>query len=212
MRRVQNFCNGRPLGISRVLLGNFTPLLQGWTNFAPLVFQRYEILSVLRIFSYKYCLLIVVLFRKSLTQRWLNLSKAQSNNVMKPTTLVHKWTIPINTRFSVVKELNFKNFELTKSREDLCSLCQDILKSRVKYDLNIPKRSDTVQINVTKRIFQILSSLSGQRWKIYIIYNIWEKLILAKFSCPVTAVATDSLISTNSKSSKSRFFLIYNIF
>ena len=152
-------------------------------HFGQLVFQRYEhhnkrlsirslidfdwkllFLSVLRIFSYKYCLLIVVLFRKSLTQRWLNLSKAQSNYVMKPTTLVHKCTIPINTRFPVVKKLNFKNFQLTKSREDLCSLCQDILKSRVKYDLNIPKRSDTVNNvteHVTKIIVQTLSTLSG---------------------------------------------------
>ena len=116
---------------------HLTLWLQGRDTFGPVVFEfmiirisgyfsrkiglkvkirfmrKLVILSVLRIFSYNYCLLIVAVcvavcgillvwvrffvatifkfFRKSLTQTWLNLSEVQS---VQPTTLVQKPPIP----------------------------------------------------------------------------------------------------------------------
>ena len=44
-------------------------------------------------------------FRKSLTQTWLSLSKAQSNDFGQPTTLVQKYATPVvNIHFDLRSE------------------------------------------------------------------------------------------------------------
>ena len=49
-------------------------------------------------------------FRKSLTQTWLSLSKAQSNDFVQPTTLVQKYATPVvNIHFDLRSE-GIKNY------------------------------------------------------------------------------------------------------
>ena len=56
-------------------------------------------------------------FRKSQTQMWLNLSEAWSNDVVQPTTLVQKWSIPIvNTCFCTGLKVVNNHFQHPKWR------------------------------------------------------------------------------------------------
>ena len=91
-------------------------------------------------------LTIFYFFRKSLNQTWLNLSKAQSNDVVQPTTLVQKCTIDYRLLYSEktylcydlkAKFLIDNNFQAAAANDSLLFETFEIISKEVESNIKV---------------------------------------------------------------------------